>query len=258
MRTAIAVEQQDGRHRTRLVGGALRAQVVGSDPSVCRIGLLATTALLLGGDHVELDVVVGPGAQLELFDVAATVAYHGRGRPAGWRLRVDVGPGARFGYAGQPLIVADGADVRRTTDLTVAAGAQVQLREVVVLGRAGERGGSLETATTLRSDGREVWLEEQQLRADADRSRPGLLGTHRVIDTVISLGQPFPAVTTQFLLAYGLGTVTRFLGSEVAASPIGPAWDELMRAGTVAGHAQGDGVRSGRRGSVPGAGTRRG
>ena len=201
--------------------------MVASDPSVCRIGLLASTALLLGGDTVELEVVVGPGARLELFDVAATVAYHGRGRSARWRLLVEVGARASLRYAGQPLIVADGADVRRTTDLTVASDAHVQLREVLVLGRAGERGGALETATVLRSGDRDRWVEEQQLRVDSDRSRPGLLGTHRVVDTVLSLGWPFPAVATQFQLADGSGTVTRYLGSEVAASPLTRAWDEV-------------------------------
>jgi len=224
VRTAIAVELQDGRHRTRLVGGAVRAQVVASDPSVCRIGLLASTALLLGGDSVELEVVVGPGACLELFDVAATVAYHGRGRPASWRLQVEVGAKASFRYAGQPLIVADGADVRRTSDLTVATDARLQLREVVVLGRVGELGGTLVTSTVLRSGGRDLWREEQQLAAGPARSRPGLLGAHRVVDTVVSIGRTFPAVATQFQLVDGSGTVTRFLGSEVAASPIAPAW----------------------------------
>ena len=46
-------------------------------------GWSATTALLLGGDAVELVVEVGPGAVLDLFDVAGTVAYHGRGRSGG-------------------------------------------------------------------------------------------------------------------------------------------------------------------------------
>ena len=95
-----------------------------------------------------------------------------------------------------------------------------------MLGRAGERGGALETSTALRSDGQDLWREEQHLLADADRTRPGLLGDHRVIDTVVSLGRPFPPVATQFQLAYGSGTVTRFLGSEVAASPVLKRWNE--------------------------------
>jgi len=224
VRTEIAVDQHDGRYRTRLVGGVLRAQVVASGPSVCRIGLLASTALLLGGDTVDLEVVVGPGARLELFDVAATVAYHGRGRAAHWRMRVEVGPGASLRYAGQPLIVADGADVRRTTDLTVAPDARLLLREILVLGRAGEPGGALTMSTALRAGGREVWLEEHHLPIGPDRHRPGLLGPHRVVDTVLARGWSFPAVATQFELTDGSGTVTRFLGSEVAASPLVRAW----------------------------------
>ena len=79
-----------------------------------RIGLLATTALLLGGDEVEIEVSVGEGMRLDLFDIAGTVAYHGRGRPAAWHVRIELADGAELRYRGEPFVVADGADVHRT------------------------------------------------------------------------------------------------------------------------------------------------
>ena len=53
-----------------------RAQVTETG---ARVGLVATTALLLGGDHVEIDIDVGPGAWLEVVEIAGTVAYDADG-----------------------------------------------------------------------------------------------------------------------------------------------------------------------------------
>ena len=78
------MERAGERHRIFARPGLIRAQTIRNDARSCRIGLLATSALLLGGDRVQIEVEVGPGASLELFDVAGTVAYHGRGQPAAW------------------------------------------------------------------------------------------------------------------------------------------------------------------------------
>lgn len=224
MVTQIAVQFRGGRHRVRLVSGLLRPQLLRSNGNGCRIGLLAGTALLLGGDEVELMVSVGPGATLDLFDVAATVAYHGRGRSASWHLTMDAAAGATVRYAGEPLIVSDGAAVRRSTQLDVSAGARVVLRETVVLGRAGEVGGRLRSQTHVRVGGRDVWLEDQLLDVEQGRCLPGMLGECRVLDTVLRLGdgagRTNAAGAAQFSLLEGAGTVTRFLGSSLAASPL--------------------------------------
>ena len=77
-------------------------------------------------------------ASLELFDVAGTVAYHGRGRPASWRISHHRGRTApAWATPVQPFVVADGADVVRTLDLDLDPSARVRLRETLVLGRSG-------------------------------------------------------------------------------------------------------------------------
>ncbi len=222
MTTTVAVERVGGRHVARLTQGLLRPQVVASGRDRCRIGLLATTALLLGGDDVGLDVFVGPGARLDLFDVAATVAYHGRGAPSAWRVRLVVGPCATLTYAGEPFVVADGADVTRTLDVDLAEDAAVVLRDTVVLGRSGQVGGRLRSTTDVRRAGRPVLLEDQRLDPDRLRSAPGLLGAHRVLDTVLVLGAgsaPADGATT-YALVDGAGTVARWLGDGLAGSPL--------------------------------------
>jgi urease accessory protein len=205
-----------------LATGLLRAQRVPDGPHGPRVGLVATTALLLGGDEVELAVELGPDAQLDLFDVAGTVAYHGRGRPAGWRTTVTLAEGASLTYAGQPFVVSDGADVTRTLRLDVAGSARLRLRETLVLGRTGQVGGRVRSRTDLRVGGQEVWREDTDLDPAGIRDLPGLLGGRRVVDTVLSVGRPACSISgaVAYALAGGAGTVTRYLGTDLAQSPL--------------------------------------
>ena len=54
--TLIGVEPGRGRPRLTLVGGALAPRVLSSDATGARVALVATTALLLGGDRVEVEI----------------------------------------------------------------------------------------------------------------------------------------------------------------------------------------------------------
>jgi urease accessory protein len=224
--TRIGVACQHGRHRLDLTDGLLRPQVVRGAADHVRIGLVATTALLLAGDEVELEVEVGPGASLELFDAAGTVAYHGRGRSAAWRTTVVLAEGARLRYEGAPFVVADGADVERSLELGLDPTASVWLRETVVLGRSGEVGGRLRSLMAITVDGRHVLLEDQLLDPAGIRRSPGMLGSHRVLDTVLAVGTdelaPAPGAAVRFGLVGGLGSITRYLGADVAVSPLEP------------------------------------
>ena len=222
MVTTVAVDRVRGRHVVRSTQGLLRPQVVASGGDRCRIGLLATTALLLGGDVVGLDVRVGAGARLDLFDVAGTVAYHGRGVPSAWHVRLVVAEGATLTYAGEPFVVGDGADVGRTLDVDLAPCSAAVVRDTVVLGRSGQVGGRLRSTTAVRIDGRAVLLEDQRLDPDDLRAAPGLLGAHRVLDTVVWLGGavPEPTAATTYALVGGTGTLARWLGAGLARSPL--------------------------------------
>lgn len=222
----MLVEVHDGRHQVRTSAGLLRAQRLHGPPDRARVGLVGQTALLLGGDEVALNVEVGPGAVLELSDVAGTVAYHGRGRLAAWRTAVRLARGAHLHYAGEPLVIGDGADVTRTLTVDLAADATARLRETVVFGRVGEVGGRLDATTRLRRAGEEFCRERLYLDPGA-RDRPGILAGVRVVDTVLDLGlrgcrTSFSArsdVVTYALLDDG-STLTRFLGTSAADSPL--------------------------------------
>lgn len=240
--TSLSVEIRGGRHQVRTRAGLLRAQRLHSPTDRARVALVGQTALLLGGDLVGLDIEVGGGAMLELSDVAGTVAYHGRGRPASWHTTIRLGLGARLTYAGEPLILSDGSDVTRTLTVDLAEGATARLRETLVFGRVGEVGGRLDATTLLRREGVEFCRERLVLDADA-RSRPGVLAGVRVVDSVLRLGDPSPIyreggtgpaaasvegptscsarsdLVTYRLLEPG-STITRHLGTSLALSPL--------------------------------------
>jgi len=227
--TRIVVERAGERHRIFARPGLIRAQTIRNDARSCRIGLLATSALLLGGDRVLIEVEVGPGATVELFDVAGTVAYHGRGQSAAWHTTAQVASGGTLRWAGEPFVVADGADVLRTLELELDASATVRLRETLVLGRSGEVGGRLRTRTGIRVGGEPVLLEDQILDPGGLLGCPGLLGDHRVIDSLLAVGgavSPPLGGAVRFELVGGRGSLTRYLGADLAASPL-HRWREM-------------------------------
>ncbi|HET9648616.1 MAG TPA: urease accessory protein UreD [Microlunatus sp.] len=227
--TSLDVELAGGRHRVRMRHGPVRAQPLHGPGDRARIALVGQTALLLGGDRVELDIRVGPGARLELTEVAGTVAYDGRGHAASWCTRIRLATGAELVWAGEPFVISDGADVTRETRIEAAGGATAALRETLVLGRSGEAGGRLRSRTAVFRDERPVLLEDLLLDP-VDRRGPGLLGSARVLDSLLELGLDHPgdpddrpaapSGTARFRLAEPGARLTRYLGAEAAASPL--------------------------------------
>ena len=241
----------DGRARLDLATGLLAPRVVRVTGSRAEVALVATTATLLGGDQVGLEVEVGTGTWLDLRDVAGTVAYHGRGRPCRVDVRLRVAPGATLIWAGEPLVVSGGADVTRTLDVDVAAGGRLLLRDTVALGRSGETGGDLRCTTTASVDGRPALVEELRLGSFA-RSWPGVLGHARVVDTVTALGwQPTAAPdifgADLYVLEHG-GALARVLAGEAHESrlrALGDVWRDELEANDGRGRSDGRGPGDG-------------
>ena len=103
--------------------------------------MLRSQAGPLAGDHDRVEIVVESGT-LRIEPIAATVALPGPARTL-LELDITVGDGAHLELEDAPLVVAEGADVVRTTTIRLGDGATAVVRDLVVLGRAGEgRGGS--------------------------------------------------------------------------------------------------------------------
>ncbi len=196
----------------RLGSGALAARRLrATAPGEVRIALVATQALLLAGDDVRVEVdVTGPVA-LDLVEVAGTVAHDMRGGSARWEVDVRLTAGARLTWLGEPLVVAAGADVVRSTTVSLDAGSTATLRETVVLGRTGEAGGSLALTTRATRDGLPLLVEDLDL-SPAGRGGPAVLGPHRCLDSLVTLGHRLPE-GPDVLQLEGPGSVARWLGA---------------------------------------------
>jgi urease accessory protein len=231
--TVVGIDARPGRAALHLVGGPLTGKVLSVGPDRARIGLVATEALLLGGDDVRIDVRVGPGAHLELVEMAGVVAYHGRGRPASWTVHVHVAENATLTWHGEPFVVCDGAEVSRFTTIDLDLTATALLRETLVFGRAGETGGSLHTRTRVSAGG-EPMLAEDLALGPAQRAAVGVLGgpagVDRVVDSIQLFGRRQPRTQSAQVTWLDLdqpGAVIRWTGIDLASSPMPDLWPAL-------------------------------
>lgn len=236
MRTVVGVERAGERVRCVLRAGHLSPRVLEQSGDRVRVALVATGALLLGGDHVRVEVHVGDGAALELVETSGTVAYHGRGMPSSWSADVVVGRGASLVWDALPFVVSDGADVTRTTNLRAHDGGAALLRETLVLGRDGQRGGRLRSATRAVVGGADLLVEELDLTGS--HTAPGVLGDARVVDTILLVGARPRRPTADepggvvVLDLHGPGALARAVGTAAHVADAGAlvdAWRPALR-----------------------------
>lgn len=224
--TRITVDAGGSRARVTLDAGTIVPRLIERGPRSARIALVAGGAVLLGGDRIDIVIAVAAGCTLDLDDIGGTVAYGADGVASFWTVDVTVGAGARLRWAGLPLIVSDGADVHRSTRIRLGRDAVAMVRESVVLGRSGERGGRLHLSTSIADD--DGPLLEEALDADGAHPVPGVLGAHRVLDTIIRVGDrpdPVSAAGVAFMALDEPGGMARYLGAAAHTSPLGTVWN---------------------------------
>jgi urease accessory protein len=153
--------------------------------AVVRAALVSSQAGPLGGDHDRVRLRVGAGATLVMEPIAATLALPGRSR---LELEATVDAGGRLVLDEPPLIVAEGAQVVRRGRLELAAGAVAAVRDIVVLGRSGERPGRLDSSLWATLDGRPLLHDALRVGPDAGDDHVALAPGHRVIGMACLLG----------------------------------------------------------------------
>ena len=113
----------------------------------CELRLVGTAAGPLAGDDLALSLVLRPGARATLRAAGASVAQGGSGGRT-LAIRAELGDGA--GLVAEPgtLIACAGSRIDVRVEIVLGAGAAVDWRELIVLGRTGEPAGQ----ATLRWD----------------------------------------------------------------------------------------------------------
>jgi urease accessory protein len=157
--------------------------------STAVVHLVNSATSPLGGDQLKLTVRVGPGARLRLSGVAATIALPGlHGERSSSSVDIEVAADGVLEYLPEPTVIT--ARARHFAELraSLAADAKLRIREVLVLGRTGERPGRL--TTSLHVMRAEIPLLRQTLEIgdpELDASVAHLAG-RRVLATELVIG----------------------------------------------------------------------
>ncbi|MEU4340892.1 urease accessory protein UreD [Nocardia sp. NPDC023852] len=106
------------------------------------VHLIGTAATPLGGDQLDITIAVGPGAELVVRSVAATIALPSVATPLSiGRWHFEIGSGGTLDIDPEPMIVAGGARHHTVTTIRLASDARLRMRERIQIGRAGEDDG---------------------------------------------------------------------------------------------------------------------
>jgi urease accessory protein len=147
----------------------------------------------LGGDDFSLDVEVLAGASLSVRSAGVTLVQPARtgavAGPAHWRVAAEVGAGARLDWAPEPTVVCDGGAMRSRLRVRLAADAAAVVRELVVLGRHGQRGGRYRGELVVDVAGEPLLAHTTELDgADGELSGPGGTAGARAVGTLLLAG----------------------------------------------------------------------
>ncbi|MFC9701018.1 urease accessory protein UreD [Streptomyces sp. NPDC056943] len=191
--------------RTRAATGWTRVTVVGA------------MSAPLGGDRLAIETDVRDGARLLVDSAAATLALPGRSaEPAAYDLRIAVGEEGVLRWLPEQLVSAQGSDLRMRTTVELAPTARLVLREEQILGRHGERPGTLVTRLTVRRAGRPLLDQELAYGPGAPGGWDGgaVLGGHRATGQLLVVDPDFTDKPVE----------SRLLGEGAVIAPLaGPA-----------------------------------
>jgi urease accessory protein len=190
---------------------------------VAVVHLVNSATSPLGGDDLLLSVHVGPGASLRLSGVAATLALpglHGEGSVS--TVSVVVEEGGSLEYLPEPTVITARARHTAVFRASLAADAYLHTREVLVLGRAGERPGSLTTSSHVTRGSTPVLRQTLSIGDSTLDSSLAVLADRRVLATDLVVGGPdLPAASGEWWsrtpLAAG-GTLTTSLAPDAVTA----------------------------------------
>jgi urease accessory protein len=165
---------------------------------------------------LALRITVRAGATLRLRTAAASVALPGPdGGESLLAVTASVEQGGCLEYLPEPVVVADGA--RHATDLRVilADGARLLLREELILGRHGERGGRFRAALHVTYAGRPLLRQSLEVSGDdgpceaaAATRGPAVLSGHRAAGTLLHVDPVITQVTAATYATTAAGVST--------------------------------------------------
>ena len=151
----------------------------------------------LGGDHLRFSLEVGPGTDVTVRSVAATLAQPGpTGEPSLLEVELVVHERATLDWAPEPMVSVCGSRHRTTMHLRASDSATVSVRERLSLGRHGEASGHLQLQQRV------TIADVDVLRHDTEFGSGALLGVGaqgawRSMCSELRIGTDLPAPTSE-------------------------------------------------------------
>jgi len=182
--------------------GPLRVQkpLFPEGPELCHAIVLHPPAGICGGDHLHIDVDVGPDAQALLTTPGAGKWYRSAGALAELETNIKVGAGGTAEWLPQESIVFSGAQARMRTTVELEEGAHFLGVETLCFGRraSGETfdRGNLRLATDICCGDKLLWRERGNIDGGSPlmQSPIGLAG-FSVCSTILAAGVDVDAET---------------------------------------------------------------
>lgn len=197
--------------------GGLAGRHTGADT----VHLIGTAATPLGGDSLDITIVVEPGARLRVRSVAATIALPGRATReshAHWRFEV----GGELDFDPEPTIVAGGAAHLSVSTVALAPNSRLRLRERIQIGRTGEDVGHWRG--DLTADTGDLPLLRHRLELGAGTATDDALSAPRALTSILRYPDDSPSRTrgldaALLPLAAG-GSLYTWAGSRLSDEPV--------------------------------------
>ena len=168
--------------------GSAKAMLPRTDADHPEVVFLNTAGGVTSGDRLDYALRLGPGSRATAATQTAERAYRAPDGPGIVRTVIELGAGARLDWLPQEVILFEGANLRRETEVALTGDAAFLGCEMLVLGRAahGETvaAARLDDRRTVTCDGRLVHEEHLALGLDA-LADPAARGDARAFATLV-------------------------------------------------------------------------
>lgn len=173
-------------------------------PECATLYLQSSSGGLYTGDRLSLDIEVGVGAQAHVTSQAATVVHRTPGNEARLSSAIRIRDGAFLILTNDPFILFPEADLRASTQVTLASGGRVILADGFATHDPEQHGrpfGRLHTELCVRDPGGQILVWDRGEISGAQFAGPtSPLGRYRAMGNVVGLGARRGDVNTSALM----------------------------------------------------------
>ncbi len=188
--------------------------------------LLNPAGGLNGGDHAATDIDLNEGAQVCLSTPSATRVYRCPDAPAVQRTSIRIGSGAHLDYLPDHLIPHEGADLRQSVRIDIAAGGSCVFWDALAAGRVvrGElwRFRRIDSRVEVFHGGEALYIGRSLIVPGArDPARMAVMDDYGYTASLLALGDFDAAEASRSILGVcAAGSREGRGGRLVAASPL--------------------------------------